>query len=183
MTPTFVKPCPTDAISDSAGNLRKLSALRADVSRQSGGNDASRLSCFSSAQAPYPSFPPKTAKTRSFRCFSSSHRTRFAGLRWEPCFVLRRAEDVPENPPESGSKSPPGQGRCPPPKEATQRLTGANTGVLWSHSVLPASVGRGDARRPSPQGAIGVDCAAPVPAPPAATCRAGSRFACVRPSA
>ena len=44
MTPTLVKPCPTGAISDSAENLRKLSALRADVSGRSGGNDASLLS-------------------------------------------------------------------------------------------------------------------------------------------
>ena len=44
------------------------------------------VSCFSSPQAPYRSFPPKTAKTHSFRCVSSSHRTRFAGLRREPCF-------------------------------------------------------------------------------------------------
>ena len=50
------------------------------------GSDASPLSCFSSAQAPYRSFPPKAAKTHSFRCVSSSHRTRFAGLRREPCF-------------------------------------------------------------------------------------------------
>ena len=53
---------------------------------QSVGSDASPLSCFSSPQAPYRSFPPKTAKTHSFRCVSSSHRTRFAGLRREPCF-------------------------------------------------------------------------------------------------
>ena len=42
--------------------------------------------CFSSPQAPYRSFPPKAAKTHSFRCVSSSHQTRFAGLRREPCF-------------------------------------------------------------------------------------------------
>ena len=143
MTPTFVKPCPTDAISDSAGNLRKLSALRAEVTGQSVGNDASRLSCFSSAQAPYPSFPPKTAKTRSFRCFSSSHRTRFAGLRWEPCFVLRRAEDVPENPPESGSKSPPGQGRCPPrrrPHGGSQGRTRGFCGAILCRQLLLSAV-------------------------------------------
>ena len=35
----------------------------------------------SSKQAPYPSFPP-AVKTRSFHCFSSPHRTRFAGLRF-----------------------------------------------------------------------------------------------------
>ena len=116
MTPTSVNPYPTGASFDSAENPRKLSALRADVSRQSDGNDASLLSCFSSAQAPYPSFRPKTAKTRSLRCFSSSHRTRFAGLRREPCFVLRRAEDVPKNPPESGSKSLSGAGYAAPPR-------------------------------------------------------------------
>ena len=46
MTPSLVKSCITGAISDSAENLRKLSALRADVSGQDGGNDASLLSCF-----------------------------------------------------------------------------------------------------------------------------------------
>ena len=61
---------------------------------QSVGSDASPLSCFSSAQAPYPSFPPKEAKTCSFRCASSSHRTRFAGLRREPCFPPITAQSV-----------------------------------------------------------------------------------------
>ena len=74
------------------------------------------LSCFSSAQAPYPSFLPKAAKTRSFRCVSSSHRTRFAGLRREPCFVLRRAEKAPANPPESGLESLSGAGTLPRPE-------------------------------------------------------------------
>ena len=37
----------------------------------------------SSAQAPYPSLPP-LAKARSFRCASSPHRTRCAGLRRGP---------------------------------------------------------------------------------------------------
>ena len=89
MTPSFVEPCPTGAIFDSAENSRKLSALRADVTGQNGGNDASLLSCF----------------------------------------FLR-----PERPPQNRSKAArnpsPGQGRYPAPKEATQRLTGANTGVL-----------------------------------------------------
>ena len=134
MTPTLVKPCPTGAISDSAENSRKLSALRADVGRRSGGNDANLLSCFSSAQASYPSFPPKTAKTRSFRCFSSSHRTRFAGLRREPCFVLRRAEEVPENPPESGSKSLSGVGTLPHPKRGHTAAHRGEHGGSWGFS-------------------------------------------------
>ena len=67
-------------------NPRQLPALRAEVTGRSVGSDASPLSCFSSAQAPYRSFPPKAAKTHSFRCVSSSHRTRFAGLRrGSPC--------------------------------------------------------------------------------------------------
>lgn len=83
--------------------------------------------------------------------------------------------------PKAVRNPPPGQGCCPPPKEATQRLTGANTGVL--RPVPPVSAGRGDVQRPSPRGAVGVDCAAPVPAPPAGSCRAGNRSACVRLSA
>ena len=136
MTPTSVKPCPTGTIFDSAGNSRKLSALRADVSRQSGGNDASLLSCFSSAQAPYPSFSPKPAKTRSLRCFSSSHRTRFAGLRRESCFVLRRAENVPKNPPESGSKFLSGAGTLPHPEGGH---TAAHRGEHGGSSACSAS--------------------------------------------
>ena len=136
MTPVLLKPCPTDAISDSAENLRKLSALRAEVSGQSGGNDASLLSCFSSTQAPYPSFPPKAAKTRSFRCGSSSHRTRFAGLRREPCFVLRRAEKAPENPPRNGSESFSGAGTLP---HLEGGHTAAHRGKHGGYSACSAS--------------------------------------------
>ena len=177
MTPTSVKPCPTGTIFDSAGNSRKLSALRADVSRQSGGNDASLLSCFSSAQAPYPSFPPKTAKTRSFRCFSSSHRTRFAGLRREPCFVLRRAEKAPKNSPENGSESFSGAGRCPSPKASTQRLTGANTGVHWGYPAPPVFAVSVDVRRQLPPWPAVAGGTAPPPVSTATVCRAGSRSA------
>lgn len=59
-------------------------ALRDGVIGRSGGPDARPLSCFSSSQAAYPSFPPKRAKTRSLRSSASSHRTRFAGLLREP---------------------------------------------------------------------------------------------------
>ena len=76
------------------------------------GSDASPLSCFSSPQAPYRSFPPKAAKTHSFRCVSSSHRTRFAGLRREPCFPPITAQTAEatshtawESPLQRGSKS------------------------------------------------------------------------------
>ena len=93
MTPVLLKPCPTDAISDSAENLRKLSALRAEVSGQSGGNDASLLSCFSFRPPQSRGSPPKI-RQKAARKFS------------------------------------PGQGHCPAPKEATQRLTGANMGVI-----------------------------------------------------
>ena len=79
---------------------------------QSVGSDASPLSCFSSPQAPYRSFPPKRAKTHSFRCVSSSHRTRFAGLRREPCFPPLTAQSAEatshtawESPLRSGFKS------------------------------------------------------------------------------
>ena len=79
---------------------------------QSVGSDANPLSCFSSAQAPYRSFPPKAAKTHSFRCVSSSHRTRFAGLRREPCFPPITAQSAEamshtawESPFRSGFKS------------------------------------------------------------------------------
>ena len=54
-------------------------------------HDPGAFSCSSSSQAPHLSFPPKGAKIRSLRCASSSHRTRFAGLRREPWCVLRRA--------------------------------------------------------------------------------------------
>lgn len=87
------------------------------------------LSCFSSAQAPYPSFLPKAAKTRSFRCVSSSHRTRFAGLRREPCSCPPQRR---RNPRKSARKRLEillrGQGHRPAPKEATQRLAEANMG-------------------------------------------------------
>ena len=64
MTPVLLKPCPTDAISDSAENLRKLSALRAEVSGQSGGNDASLLSCFSFRPPQSRGSPRKSARKR-----------------------------------------------------------------------------------------------------------------------
>ena len=47
-----------------------------------------------------PRFRPKWAKTRSFRCSSFSHRTRFAGLRREPYIVLRRSLETGPNPPK-----------------------------------------------------------------------------------
>ena len=50
----------------------------------------------SSAQAPYRS-PRPSAKARSFRCASSPHRTRFAGLRRGPLFSVAPKR---ENPPE-----------------------------------------------------------------------------------
>lgn len=95
------------------------------------------LSCFSSVQAPYPSFLPKAAKTRSFRCVSSSHRTRFARLRREPCSCPPQSR---RNPRKSARKRLEillrGQGHRPAPKEAAQRLAEANMGV--PRSVPPA---------------------------------------------
>ena len=134
-TPALVKPCPTGAIFDSAENLRKLSALRADVSRRSGGNDASLLSCF-----------------------------------------FLRPESPPQTRPKAALNPSPGQGRCPAPKEATQRLTGANTGVIGAAALSAFSV-PADARQrllPWPVGAGGTD---PPPVSMAAVCRAVSRFA------
>ena len=63
-TPVLLKPCPTGAIFDSAENLRKLSALRADVSGRSGGNDASLLSCFFLRPPQSRGNPRKTARKR-----------------------------------------------------------------------------------------------------------------------
>ena len=100
------------------------------------------LSCFSSAQAPYPSFLPKAAKTRSFRCVSSSHRTRFAGLRRAPCSCPPQSR---RNPRKSARKRLEillrGQGHRPAPKEATQRLTEANMGVPRSAPPAVAAPG------------------------------------------
>ena len=64
MTPTLVKPCPTGAISDSVENLRKLSALRTDVSGQDGGNDASPLSCLCFRPPQSRRSPRKSAQKR-----------------------------------------------------------------------------------------------------------------------
>ena len=54
------------------------------------------LSCFSSSQAPYLSFPPQRAKTRSFHCSSSPHRTR---LHWA-------SAGAPFGPPQSLESGP-----------------------------------------------------------------------------
>ena len=89
MTPAVGKPHSTGAIFDSAENSRKLSALRAEVTGQSVGSDASPLSCF-----------------------------------------FLRPESPPQTRPKAALNPSPGQGRCPAPKEATQRLTGANTWVI-----------------------------------------------------
>ena len=83
-------------------------------------NSVRAFSCSSSSQAPYPSFPPKRAKTRSFRCASSPQRTRCAGLRRGPHFLSAAAQIRPEN--------PGGAGPCPAPKEGTQPLTGRYAG-------------------------------------------------------
>ena len=98
--------------------------------------------CFSSPQAPYRSFPPKAAKTHSFRCVSSSHRTRFAGLRREPCSCPPQSR---RNPRKSARKRLEillrGQGHRPAPKEATQRRTEANMGVPRSVPPVVAAPG------------------------------------------
>ena len=137
------------------------------------------LSCFSSAQAPYPSFLPKAAKTRSFRCVSSSHRTRFAGLRREPCFCPPQSR---RNPRKSARKRLEillwGQGHRPAPKEATQRLTGANTGVHWGYPAPPVFAVPLVARLRLPPWPDVAGGTAPPPVSMAAVCRAGSRFAC-----
>ena len=39
--------------------------------------------------------------------------------------------------PKEALNPSPGQGRCPTPKEAAQRLTGANTGVHWGYPAPP----------------------------------------------
>ena len=100
------------------------------------------LSCFSSAQAPYPSFLPKAAQTRSFRCVSSSRRTRFAGLRRAPCSCPPQSR---RNPRKSARKRLEillrGQGHRPAPKEATQRLTEANKGAPRSVPPVVAAPG------------------------------------------
>ena len=115
MTPASAKPCSTGAIFDSAENSRKLSALRADVSGQSGGNDASLLSYF-----------------------------------------FLRPESPPQNRPKAARNPSPGQGRCPTPKEATQRLTGVNTVVL--QHAPPAFAVPVVARQQLRQGTIDVGC-------------------------
>ena len=77
------------AVQKSAGGTpRKLPALRAEVDAPAQ-ISAGAFSCFSSSQAPHRPFPPWRAKNHSFRCSSSPHRTRFAGLRWGPvCATL-----------------------------------------------------------------------------------------------
>ena len=68
-------------------------------------------------------FRPKWAKTRSFRCSSFSHRTRFAGLRREPYIVLRR---LLRNLPKSVLTALAGVCYRCSPQSRTQRLTGPN---------------------------------------------------------
>ena len=77
---------------------RKPPALR-EVVAALAHNSVRAFSCFSSSQAPYPSFPPKRAKTRSFRCSSSPQR------------------------PKSVWQTQMGQEPCPTPKESTQPCT------------------------------------------------------------
>ena len=111
--------------------------------------DTRPLSCFSSSQAPYLSFPPQRAKTRSFHCSSSPHRTR---LRWA-------SAGAPFAPPQSLESGPiplpipqVGQGPSPALQSATHLLTAAYTVLLG----------------PAAPGASAVAAALfPVPAPPA----------------
>ena len=101
------------------------------------------LSCFSSAQAPYPSFLPKAAKTRSFRCVCSSHRTRFAGLRRAPCSCPPQSRRNPENLLENGLKSfSGGRDTAPPrrrPHSGSQRRTWGFLGLCRQLSLHPAA--------------------------------------------
>ena len=101
------------------------------------------LSCFSSAQAPYPSFLPKAAKTRSFRCVSSSYRTRFAGLRRAPCSCPPQSRRPPENLLENGLKSfSGGRDTAPPrrrPHSGSQRRTWGFLGLCRQLSLYPAA--------------------------------------------
>ena len=101
------------------------------------------LSCFSSAQAPYPSFLPKAAKTRSFRCVSSSRRTRFAGLQRAPCSCPPQSRRPPENLLENGLKSfSGGRDTAPPrrrPHSGSQRRTWGFLGLCRQLSLHPAA--------------------------------------------
>ena len=128
-TPVVNKRPETDARNRPPKNLRKLPALRADVVANSARSGVKALSCLSSSLVPYPSFPPKRAKNRSFRSSASSHRTRFAGLRrepWCPRNLLRKGDKRLSNPSLGLGLHPARSGR-------TQRHTGANTGRFgWS---------------------------------------------------
>ena len=111
--------------------------------------DTRPLSCFSSSQAPYLSFPPQRAKTRSFHCSSSPHRTR---LRWASAGSPFGPPQSPRNRPKFAQNSPCGAGASPVPQPGTQPLTAGSTRLLG----------------PAAPGASAPESAPfPAPAPPA----------------
>ena len=111
--------------------------------------DTRPLSCFSSSQAPYLSFPPQRAKTRSFHCSSSPHRTR---LRWASAGAPFGPPQSPRKWPKFARNPPGGAGPSPAPQSATQAFTAGSTGLL----------------EPAAPGASAAAAALfPVPAPPA----------------
>ena len=111
--------------------------------------DTRSLSCLSSSQAPYPSFPPQRAKTRSFHCSSSPHRTR---LRWASAGAPFCLPQSPRKWPKFARNPPGGAGSSPAPQSVTQPLTAGSTGLLG----------------PAAPGASAPESAPfPAPAPPA----------------
>lgn len=101
----------------------KPPALRAVVTARTP-KSVRAFSYSSSSQAPYPSFPPKRAKTHSFRCSASPQQNRFAGFRRGP--VLSTGESSTAGGIRLGS-SRWGRDSSLPPKRAhspSQAVTG-----------------------------------------------------------
>ena len=98
---------------------RKPPALR-EVVAALAHNSVRAFSCSSSSQAPYPSFPPKRAKTRSFRCSSSPPAN---PLRWAlpgSPFSLRSSPN-PSGKPRWDRNLTPSQRRTHSPTQAVKR--------------------------------------------------------------
>ena len=94
ITPAFGHDFPVyNALFDPYENARTAGIC----GRRGGGHAPSPFSCFSSSQAPYPSFPPRRVKTRSFRCSSSPQQNRCAGFCRGPHSRLPTAPKIDPN--------------------------------------------------------------------------------------
>ena len=133
--------------------------------------DTRPLSCLSSSQAPYPSFPPQRAKTRSFHCSSSPHRTR---LRWASAGAPFCPPQSPRKWPNFASKLPNGAGGSPVLQWGTQPLTAGSTGLLGPAAPGASAIAAAPFLVPTPPVSAGsTDQSHPVAA---VLCTTNSRF-------